>query len=220
MGENGFHSTLIIGKAFGPENTQTSFLGLLVSYYQGTQKNILVPFATLDQFFHDTSEQHLLSETTRNLEFEALHEMLDEERLNNATTAFYHPHDEISHERKEQLEDLEAAHFRRLFQLLIRRSFLFSFGYADCLMTEPHALRDCLDDTFSIVVKMEAIVRGALDEQLVEELAEISESLHTKTSEACIAVSGAGGAVYGAGSCESYIGDFGTFRINSATTFR
>ncbi|KAL3906527.1 MAG: hypothetical protein SGILL_009234, partial [Bacillariaceae sp.] len=220
MAQNNFHATLIIGKAMG-EKSHTAFLGLLVSYFQSTQKNILVPFATLDNFFHDTSEQQLLSEDTKHLEFEALHEMLDEERINNSTNPFYHPSMELSHDRKQQLEDLEAAHFRRLFQLLIRRSFLFSFGYADCLKTEPHALRDCLDDTFSIVVKMETTVRGALDEQLLEELASISDHLHSKVSEACISVSGVGGTIYGAGSCDAALGgDFGAFVVHPGSVLR
>merc|ERR1712086_1225573 len=62
-----------------------------------------------------------------------------------------------------------------------------SFGYADCLREEPHQLRVCLDDTFSIIVQMEAAVRDAMDEQLVEELAEITK--HTRDSkilEACV----------------------------------
>jgi hypothetical protein len=220
MEQNNFHATLIIGKAMG-ETSHTAFLGLMVSYFQSTQKNILVPFATLDNFFHDTSEQHLLSEDTKHLEFEALHEMLDEERINNSTNPFYHPSMEISHDRKQQLEYLEAAHFRRLFQLLIRRSFLFSFGYADCLKTEPHALRDCLDDTFSIVVKMETTVRGALDEELLEELAGISKQLHSKVSEACVSVSGVGGTIYGAGSCDAVMGgDLGAFVVHPGSFFR
>ncbi|KAL3919172.1 MAG: hypothetical protein SGILL_003888 [Bacillariaceae sp.] len=220
MDENNFHATLIIGKAMG-ESSHTAFLGLLVSYFQSTQKNILVPFATLDNFFHDTSEQHLLSEDTKHLEFEALHEMLDEERVNNSTNPFHHPSMEIPHDRKQQLEDLEATHFRRLFQLLVRRSFLFSFGYADCLKTEPQNLRECLDDTFSIVVKMETTVRGALDEQLLEELAGISDNLHSKVSEACVSVSGVGGTIYGAGSCDAVMGgNLGAFVVQSGSVFR
>ncbi|KAG7350799.1 hypothetical protein IV203_010159 [Nitzschia inconspicua] len=222
MEDSNFHSTLIIGKALSEDSSHIPFLGLMVSYYQNTMKHILVPFATLDNFFHDTSEQHLLSEDTRHLEHDALHEMLDEERINNSTVHFLsHPDLIIGHDHQQDLQDLEAAHFRRLFQLLIRRSFLFSFGYADCLKTEPYQLRDCLDDTFSIVVKMETTVRGALDEQLIHELSGINERLSSKVGEACVSVSGIGGAIYGAGSCDAYMGgDLGAFFITPATILR
>jgi hypothetical protein len=222
MEGNNFHSTLLIGKAISGDASHIPFLGLMVSYYQNTMKHILVPFATLDHFFHDTSEQHLLNEGTRQLEHDALHEMLDQERIKNSTVhAFLHPEMIHSDDHHQDLQDLEAAHFRRLFQLLIRRSFLFSFGYADCLKTEPYTLRDCLDDTFSIVVKMETTVRGALDAQLIMELSEISESLDSKVIEACISVSGVGGAIYGVGSCEAYMGgDLGAFVITPTTPLR
>mmetsp|Transcript_19097 Transcript_19097/g.33644 ORF Transcript_19097/g.33644 Transcript_19097/m.33644 type:complete len:141 (+) Transcript_19097:27-449(+) len=140
--------------------------------------------------------------------------------MNNSTSAFYHPSLKHSHDRQEELEEIEAAHFRKLFQLLIRRSFLFSFGYADCLKSEAHALRDCLDDTFSIVVKMETAVRGALDEELVKELAEVSNSYETQVSEACVTVSGVGGAIYGAGSCDSYLGNLGSFVVQPVSSFQ
>lgn len=219
MDGNNFHSTLIIGKAFGEEGSHKAFLGLLVSYFQGTLKHILVPFATLDQFFHDTSEEHLMSESTKHLEMEALHEMLDEKRLND-TSSFYHPMLQINDERKQRLEDMETMHFRRLFQLLIRRSFLFSFGYADCLKTEPHALRDCLDETYSIIVQMETTVRGALDEQIVRELAEINEMTHYgKVREACLSGSGSG-SMYGMGSCGGDFGALGAFTAYPATYSR
>jgi hypothetical protein len=219
MEENNFHSTLLIGKALSDDASHTPFLGLMVSYYQSSMKHILVPFATLDNFFHDTSEHHLLSEGTKYLEHDALYDMLDQERIKNSTVhAYLHPKMIQSDDHQQDVRDLEAAHFRRLFQLLIRRSFLFSFGYADCLKTEPYTLRDCLDDTFSIVVKMETTVRGALDEQLIMELSDISKSLDSKVSEACISVSGVGGAIYGAGSCEAYMGgDLGGFVITPAT---
>lgn len=222
MVDNNFHSTLLIGRALSEDASHVPFLGLMVSYSQNGMKHILVPFATLDNFFHDTSEKHLLSEDTKHLEHDALHEMLEEERMNNATIHTYlHPDMIHSHDHKQDLQDLEAAHFRRLFQLLTRRSFLFSFGYADCLKTEPYALRDCLDDTFSIVVKMETTVRGALDEKLITELSEISGALNSKYSEACISVSGVGGAIYGAGSCDAYMGgDLGAFVITPATHLR
>lgn len=222
MDENNFYSTLIIGKALSEDASHTPFLGLMVSYYQNTMKNILVPFATLDNFFHDTSERQLLSEDTKHLEHDALHEMLDKERTSNSTIhSLSHPDMILGHAHRQDLQDLEAAHFRRLFQLLIRRSFLFSFGYADCLKTEPYQLRDCLDDTFSIVVKMETTVRGALDEKLIHELTGISESLSSKVSEACISVSGVGGAIYGAGSCDAYMGgDLGAFVVNPSTPMR
>jgi hypothetical protein len=192
--DNNFHSTLLIGKAFGPNGKTITFLGLLVSYFQSTQKNVLVPFAKLDHFFDDTSEQHLMSDEVKHLELDALHELLEEKRSNSTTSGamFYHPAMEITDERKQRLRKVEAIHFRKLYQLLIRRSFLFSFGYADCLKTEPSSLRECLDDTFSIVVKMETTVRGAMDEQIVEELARINDSYHSKVGEACITASGMG----------------------------
>lgn len=219
MHENNFHSNLIIGKTFGENGNNTSFLGLLVTYFQSTQKHILVPFAKLDNFFRDTSEEHLMSESTMDLELEALHEMLDE-KPSNDTRLFYQPTSPISDERKQRLKDLEVLHFRRLFQLLIRRSFLFSFGYADCLKTEPHNLRSCLDDTFSIVVRMETTIRGALDEQLVEELAEINEMRHhSKVSEACISVSGEG-TMYGVGSCENHSSGMDAFIASPGSAIR
>ena len=110
---------------------------------------------------------------------------------------------EVSDERKQQMEDLEIIHFQKLFQLLIRRSFLFSFGYAHCLMSESDHLRECLDDTFYSVVKMETSIRGALDDHIVERLGEINGSFNSKVREACIMVEGTGtGMLYGSGSCK------------------
>lgn len=215
MQDNNFHATLLIGKAFGPDGNTITFLGLLVSYFQSTQKNILVPFAKLDNFFDDTSEQHLMSDEVKHLELDALHEMLEEQRNSTNSNVFYHPVKYLTDERKQRLQQLEALHFRRLFQLLIRRSFLFSFGYADCLKSEPHALRECLDDTFSIVVKMETTVRGAMDDQIVEELAEINDTFHSKVSEACISASGMG--MSGTGTCANF-GDLGAY-VATASTF-
>jgi hypothetical protein len=201
MANSNFRASLIIGKSFA-ESAKTNFLGLVVSYYQyGAEKNVLIPFAKLEDFFDDTSEQHLLDPDTKSLELQAMHDMLDEHRSNS--TQFYHPAMEVSDERKQQLEDLEIIHFQKLFQLLIRRSFLFSFGYADCLMSESDNLRACLDDTFYSVVKMETSVRGALDDQIVERLAEINGSFHSKVKEACVMVQGIGtGMLYGSGSCK------------------
>ena len=184
MQNNNFYSSLTIGKAFR-NDLHINFLGLVVSYYQyGAEKNILVPFARVEDFFDDTSEQHMLNPNLKALELDALHDMLNEKR--NSSSQFYHPAWEISEERKQLIEDLEIIHFQKLFQLLIRRSFLFSFGYADCLMSEPNELRSCLDDTFYSVVKMETSVRGALDNQIAERMTEISESFRSKVSEACM----------------------------------
>lgn len=190
---NNFEASLFIGKTLGDAASHVPFLGLIVSYHQSSLKNILVPFAKLENFFHDTSEKHLLSESLEQLEHDTLHQMLDEERANNSTNSFFHPEiveDTQNNNKKAQLEDIEALHFRRLFQLLIRRTFLFSFGYADCLKVEPHNLRACLDDTFSLVVQMEATVRNALDDQLIGELAELTKiTTHSKVREACVSVS-------------------------------
>ena len=191
MTNNDFHSSLLIAKAFSPTGRSTTFLGLIVSYFQGTQKNVLVPFAKLEHFFDDTSEQNLMSDEVKHMELDALHEMLEEQRSNSTNKErFYHPAMNLSEERKRKLQQLEELHFRKLYQLLIRRTFLFSFGYADCLNTEPGTLRECLDDTYSIVMKMETTVRGAMDEQIVQELSEINDAFHSKVSEACITATG------------------------------
>ena len=50
-----------------------------------------------------------------------------------------------------------------------------------------------------------------MDEQIVEELAEINESFHSKVSEACIAASGVGMMTSGiSGSCADF-GDLGAY---------
>jgi hypothetical protein len=200
IADNNFHANLIIGKSVG-NNAKVNFLGLVVSYYQyGTKKDVLVPFAKLEDFFDDTSEKHLLDPNTKSLEMAALHDMLDQKRSNS--TSFYHPALAHTEERKQQLEDLEIIHFQKVFQLLIRRSFLFSFGYVDCLLNDPYELRHCLDDTYYSLVKMETSVRGALDDQIVQQLADINDTFHSKVSEACVSVQGSGtGMMYGTGSC-------------------
>lgn len=206
---NNFHASLIIGKSVG-NGANVPFIGMVICYYQfGNPKNVLVPFSKLEDFFDDTSEKHLLDPNTKSLEMAALHDMLEEKRANNST--FYHPALAHTEERKAQLEDLEITHFQKLFQLLIRRSFLFAFGYADCLLNEPHGLRACLDDTFYNLIKMETTVRGALDDQILEQLAEINETFHSKVSEACISVQGSRtGMMYGSGSCTNR-NDLGAF---------
>ncbi|MGK3734761.1 MAG: hypothetical protein ACI8RD_001608 [Bacillariaceae sp.] len=226
LDESNFEASLFIGKTLGAES-HVPFLGLMVSYEQRSQKNVMIPFAKLENFFHDTSEKHLLSDSIKHLEHDALHGMLDEERSsskssNNATNSFFHH--EIIHgtNQKEQLEDIEAIHFRRLFQLLIRRTFLFSFGYADCLKVEPHNLRQCLDDTFSLVVQMEASIRGALDDLLVEELGSVTKTnSSSRVSEACISASSGS---YGTGDCSAFEGLGGvgvsSFSTLSSSTFR
>ena len=160
------------------------FLGVLVSYQQRqSRKNILIPFAKIDHFFHDTSEEYLLHPTTVQLEHAALHNMLDAARssassslsastiTNTNTTTLRSPPTPPPPETTNELVDASAAvHYRRLFQLLIRRTFLFSYGYADCLQVEPETLRECLDDTFRLVVQMEASVREALDHVYLAEL--------------------------------------------------
>eukprot|EP00934_Nitzschia_sp_Nitz4_P007045 Nitzschia sp. Nitz4//scaffold90_size81538//40194//41321//NITZ4_005320-RA/size81538-processed-gene-0.50-mRNA-1//-1//CDS//3329560014//7035//frame0 len=199
--DNNFRANVIIGKSIGDNARSVPFIGMVVSYYQyGSKKNVLVPFARLEDFFDDSSEMHLLNPDTKNLEMDALHELLDQARSN--TTHFYHPALAHTEERKAQLEDLEIIHFQKLFQLLIRRSFLFASGYADCLLNEPHGLRQCLDSTFYSIIKMETNVRGALDDQILEQLAEINHTFHSKVSEACISTQNNGlGIIYGSGSC-------------------
>jgi len=205
--KNNFEASLFIGKTLGDAVSNVPFLGLVVSYKQSSQKNILIPFAKLENFFHGTSEKHLLGESIQHLEYDALQEMLDEERASNSTNSFFHPEivaDTRNNNRKGQLEDIEALHFRRLFQLLIRRTFLFSFGYADCLKEEPHSLRSCLDDTFSLVVQMEAAVRDAMDDQLIEELAKVTKLANaSKIREACVSVTP---GTYGMNECS--VGSF------------
>lgn len=190
---NKFEASLFIGKTLDEHVSHVPFLGLIVSYHQKSQKNILVPFGKLENFFDDTSEKYFMSDSVQHLEHDALHELLDAERLNNnSTSSFFHPEivaNTRNSNRKEQLEDLEAIHFRKLYQLLIRRTFLFSFGYADCLREEPHSLRACLDDTFALVIQMEATVREALDDELIQELAKITElTKDSKLREACVSV--------------------------------
>ena len=214
IADNNFHANLIIGKAFKDVSHNFAFIGLLVSYWQyGAKKNVLVPFGHLEDFFNDASEKHLSDPETRHIEAEALHEML-EQKLTNSSE-FYHPTFAHTQGHRDRLEDLEIIHFQKLFQLLIRRSFLFSYGYADCLMQEPDYLRECLDDTFQSVVHMETSVRGALEEQIVEQLAEINESfLHEHVTEACISFEG---GIIGTEGCEEtndlsmYATAFGSF---------
>lgn len=189
---NNFEASLFIGKTLAGTNSDVPFLGLIVSYHQKSQKHILVPFGKLEHFFDDTSEKYLLSESIQHLEHDALHNMLDEERATNSTNKFFHPEmvgDTSNKKQMKQLEDIEAIHFRKLYQLLIRRTYLFSFGYADCLREEPHTLRACLDDTFSLVVQMESTVRDALDDQLIEELAKVANyNKDSKLREACVSM--------------------------------
>jgi hypothetical protein len=217
MSDNDFQSTLLIGKAYSPTGRAMTFLGLLVSYFQGTKKNVLVPFAKLDHFFDDASEQNLMSDEVKHMELEALHEMLEEQRSNSTNNElFYHPAMNLTDERKKQLQQLESLHFRKLYQLLIRRTFLFSFGYADCLKTEPHVLRECLDDTYSIIMKMETTVRGAMDEQIVQELAEINDTFHSKVGEACFTATGVDTGMNGI--CANF-GDLGAYVATTSKFF-
>jgi hypothetical protein len=216
IADNNFHASLIIGKSIG-NGANVPFIAMVICYYQfGASKSVLVPFSKLEDFFDDTSEKHLLDPKTKSLEMQALHEMLHEKRTHHP---FYHPALAHSEERQAQLQDLEIIHFQKLFQLLIRRSFLFSFGFADCLMNEPHELRSCLDDTFYHLIEMETMTRGALDDQIIERLAEINETFHSKISEACISAQGSAGnggmmMLYGTGSCHT-TNDLGLFLGNS-----
>lgn len=207
--ENNFHASLIIGKSIS-DGANIPFIGMVISYYQyGREKHVLVPFSKLEDFFDDASEKHILDPSTKNLEMEALHDMLESKRLNR--TVFHHPVLPHTERRRQALEDLETHHFQKLFQLLIRRAYLFAYGYADCLLNEPDELRHCLDDTFYSLIKMETEVRGALDEDILHRLVDINHTFHSGVSEACISTQGGGtGMLYGSGSCYS-MEDLGAF---------
>ena len=125
IADSNFRSSLIVGKAFGNDEIK-AFLGLAVSYYQfGVQKNVLVPFARVEDFFQDSSDRYLRDPSTKNLEIAALHELLEKKKSNGSTP---HPIFELSANHQQRLEDLEATQFQKLYQVLIRRSFLFSYG--------------------------------------------------------------------------------------------
>ena len=195
--ESNFHASLIVGKSFGFSGV-SSFLGLVTSYYQfGVQKHVLVPFARVEDFFDDSSDYS--DPTTKDLEMAALHDLLAQKKSNSTNP---HPVLELRDARIDELENLEAIRFQKLFQALIRRSFLFSFGYADCLGSSPYHLRECLDDVYLNLVKQETNVRGALDKELATHMAQINESFHSHVREACIMVQGEiGGPGFGSGSC-------------------
>jgi hypothetical protein len=209
IADNNFRASLIVAKSIG-NGANVPFTGIVLSYYQyGREKNVLVPFSKLEDFFDDMSEKHLLDPATKSMEMAALHEMLEEKR--SGSSKFYHPALAHTERRKQALEDLDTAQFHKLFQLLIRRAYLFAYGYADCLRSEPQRLRHCLDDTFYDLIKMETEVRGALDEEILETLVDINQTFHNKVSEACIATQGSGtGMIYGSGSCYTH-GDLGAF---------
>lgn len=207
MSHHDFHANLIIGKAH-QEKDDTAHIALVVSYYQfGSRKHVLVPFARIEDFFDNASVDFLKDPDTKDLETSALKEMIYSKRSSNNTSSFFSAaamnatKDEggSGDRREEAMGIIEGMHFQKLFQLLIRRTFLFSFGYADCLMQEePGFLRQCLDDTYSSVVKMETNVRGALDDQVVEQLAVVNGQLHTKLAEACV-------DGYSSGSCDDHM---------------
>lgn len=201
ISDSNFHTNVIIGKCFGKRETQ-SFLGLVLSYYQfGVEKNVLIPFAKVEDFFDETytSHHHILDKDTRNLEIDALHQLLEQKGNHTSQHRLF----QLRDTRVEQLENLEIVRFQQLFQVLIRRSFLFSFGYADCLHQDPYGLRACLDNTFVHVVDRETSMRGALDEQLLRELEEINRDFHSRVSEACISVQGSGQDPLRAGDCSN-----------------
>jgi hypothetical protein len=201
IADSNFHANVIIGKCFGKLETQ-SFLGLVLSYYQfGVQKNVLIPFAKIEDFFDETytSHHHILDRDTKNLEIAALHQLLEHKASHVELSQ--HRLLRLRDTRAEQLDNLEIIRFQQLFQVLIRRSFLFSFGYADCLHEDPYELRACLDNTFEHVVSRETAMRGALDEQLFHELEEINSAFHSHVSEACISVQGSEQDPLRVGSC-------------------
>ncbi|CAJ1965097.1 unnamed protein product [Cylindrotheca closterium] len=199
-----FEADLIIAKGHKGEGI-IPHLALVISYYQfGTKKKVLIPFARIGDFFDDTSEKHLADEEVKEMELEALHEMIQSKRSNS--TLFSDTHLAESTDLAEGYATVEALHFQKLFQLLIRRSFLFSFGYADCLMQdEPDNLRKCLDDTFIDVVKLETTVRGALDDQVVEMISIVNERSHVQNVEACVSFQNNMGSIYEAASCSNML---------------
>ncbi|KAL3933000.1 MAG: hypothetical protein SGBAC_010592 [Bacillariaceae sp.] len=212
MTNHEFEADLIIAKGHKGEDI-IPHLALVISYYQfGTKKKVLVPFARLGDFFDDTSEKHLADEAVREMEVEALHELIQSKRTNS--TLFSDTDILENTDQAQGYATVETLHFQKLFQLLIRRTFLFSFGYADCLMQdEPDSLRKCLDDTFTNVVKLETNVRGALDDQVMEMVSIVNERSHAKTLEACVSFQNNMGSIYEAASCSNML-ELGTVVAN------
>jgi hypothetical protein len=208
IGDSNFRASLIIAKCYGGKGV-THFIGLVVSYYQfGVEKNVLVPFARIEDFFEDVAHSNIFDPSTKNLEVEALNHMLNHKQPNMTA-----PHSvmQIRDARQVGLENLEITRFQQLFQVLIRRSFLFSFGYADCLHQDPYNLRQCLGETFTDVVKLEASVRGSLDAENAAQLEVINDVYHSSVSEACIMVQGGRVDYFGKqGSCYD-MGDVRSF---------
>jgi hypothetical protein len=202
IADSNFHASLIVAKSFGYQGVK-SFLGLVVSYYQfGVEKHVLIPFAKVGDFFEESSYTQVSDGSIRNIQMSALENLLAQKESNSTNP---HPILELRDSRKEELENLDAIRSQKLFQALIRRSYLFSFGYADCIRSSPYHLRECLDDAFSGVVKLETSVRGALDKELAEHFGQINESFHSRVSEACIMVQGSSGAgAFGSGSCYDF----------------
>ena len=200
-----FHSNLIIGNAFRDNSFKVSFVGLMISYYKsGFKENALIPLSRLEDFFHEASGQQLSNSETLSLDSTMVQDILNEKLISN-TSDFYHPDfvwtggaDE--REIKEQLSDIETIHFQKLYQLLIKRSFLFSYGYADCLRADPKSnnLRACLDYTFFEIVKIETGIRGALEDQILDQLTELDKTFHSNVKEACMSIDG---GMIGAESC-------------------
>jgi hypothetical protein len=202
MTDSNFHASLLVAKSFGYQGVK-SFLGLVLSYYQfGVEKHVLIPFAKVGDFFEESSYTQVSDGSIRNIQMSALENLLAQKESNSTNP---HPILELRDSRKEELENLDAIRSQKLFQALIRRSYLFSFGYADCIRSSPYDLRECLDDAFSGVVKLETSVRGALDKELAEHFGQINESFHSRVSEACIMVQGSSGAgAFGSGSCYDF----------------
>ena len=209
-----FEANLIIARGHKGDDI-IPHLALVISYYQfGTKKNVLIPFARIGDFFDDTSEKHLADEEVKEMEMDALHEMILSKRSNS--TLFSKEIFSESSDRAQGYATVETLHFQKLFQLLIRRTFLFSFGYADCLMQdEPDNLRNCLDETFTSTVKLETSVRGALDDQIVEMISIVDERSHAKTVEACVPFQNNMGSISDAASCSSML-DLGSVIARSS----
>ena len=188
LGESQFEGSLILAKYFGeprPQNDQNdSFLGLVMSYIQfGVQKHVLVPLARLDDFFDHDIPLH--KESTQHLEVTALHELIMSKLSSSNDTSTDQAILQSMEQRSQLLENLHDLQFQQLYQVLIRRSYLFSYGFADCLHQDPYALRDCLDETFDETVRLETKLRGAMAQKLQDHVGSINQDFHSTVQEAC-----------------------------------
>jgi len=87
-------------------------------------------------------------------------------------------------------------------------------------MLEPHSLRECLDDTFKLVVQLEASVRGTLDNLLLKELVSVLQIPSPKVSETCISVSSSSYGTGGDCSTSEGLGVGSSFSTQATSTFQ